>query len=196
MTKVSELAGTPWHVEKLTRNKGDERRHKSRCIYYRKKDSYCKYQYIKCIGSRYCQYYKAKVVKEDNKNTDVAISKKEVKDKLTDAEGMRLYPVGTKVYHQKFGEGFITAIKDGHIVIDFEDVGEKILGLNVCVAKEYLEIIQTPVISEKEAIEVCKENVANDDKIDHHQRAEQSIEKKSIWEWLGKLLSNLFRREK
>jgi len=109
---------------------------------------------------------------------------------------MELYPVGTKVYHQKFGEGFITAIKDGHIVIDFEDVGEKILGLDVCVAKGYLEIIKTLVIPEKEAIEVCEENVANDEKIDHHQIAEQSMEKKSIWEWFGKLLSNLFRREK
>lgn len=49
MPKVSELTGIPWHVEKWTRNEGDERRHKSRCIYYRKKDSYCKYLYIECI---------------------------------------------------------------------------------------------------------------------------------------------------
>ncbi len=193
MSKVSELTGTPWHVEKLTRNEGDERRHKSRCIYYRKKDSYCKYQYIECTGSRYCRYYEAKETVEDNKHTDMPVSKKTVTEKITDSEGKKLYPVGSKVHHQKFGEGFITDILDGHIVIDFENIGEKILGLDVCVSKGYLEIIEAAVIPEKEKIEVV---AANNDKIDHPQSKEQSTDKKHKFGWLGKLFSSLFKRGK
>ncbi len=196
MPKVSELTGTPWHVEKLTRNEGDERRHKSRCIYYRKKDSYCKYQYIECIGSRYCQYYKAKEIEEVSVATDAPIKKINTTEKISDAEGKELYPVGSKVRHPKFGEGYITDISDGHVVIEFENIGEKILGLDVCVAKGYLEIIETAFIPEKEDVEVSGVMAASEDKIDQFQSAEQITNKKSKLGWLGKLFSAIFKRGK
>ncbi|WP_026667031.1 hypothetical protein [Butyrivibrio sp. AE2005] len=196
MPKVSELTGTPWHVEKLTRNEGDERRHKSHCIYYRKKDSYCKYQYIECRGSRYCKYYKTNEIEGVSVNADAQVKKKETIEKITDAEGKKIYPIGSKVRHQKFGDGFITDISNGHVSIDFENVGEKILGLDICVAKRYLEIIEVAVISEKEKIEVSKVIAVDDTKINHPQSDEKNQDKESKWGWLGKLLSGIFKRRK
>lgn len=196
MPKVSELTGTPWHVEKLTRNEGDERRHKSRCIYYRKKDSYCKYQYIECMGSRYCQYYKAKKIEETSADIDVPVKRKDITEKISDAEGKKLYPLGSMVRHPKFGDGYITDISDGHVVIDFENIGEKILGLDVCVAKGYLEMIEAAVIPEKEEVKVSEVMAASEDKIDQSQIAGQITDKKSKLGWLGKLFSVLFNRGK
>ena len=194
MPKVSELTGTPWHVEKLTRNEGDERRHKSRCIYYSKKDSYCKYQYIECIGSRYCQYYKAKKIEETSADIDVPVKKKDITEKISDAEGKKLYPLGSMVRHPKFGDGYITDISDGHVVIDFENIGEKLLGLDVCVAKGYLEIIQEAIIPEKEMVEISEVNTSSEDKIDYSYRGAKSTDKKHKFGWLRKLLSSLFKR--
>lgn len=196
MPKVSELTGTPWHVEKLTRNEGDERRHKSRCIYYRKKDSYCKYQYIECIGSRYCQYYKAKEIEEVSWDTNATVKKKDITEKISDVDGKKIYPIESKVRHPKFGVGYITDISDGHVIIDFENIGEKILGLDVCVAKGYLEIIETAVISEKEEVEVSEAMAASEDKIDQPKSEEQITDNKSKFGWLGKLFSALFKRGK
>jgi len=31
MGNLERLTGSPWHVEKMTRQEGDEKRHKSRC---------------------------------------------------------------------------------------------------------------------------------------------------------------------
>lgn len=196
MPKVSELTGTPWHVEKLTRNEGDERRHKSRCIYYRKKDSYCKYQYIECIGSRYCKYYKAKESEKVSTDAEAPLNKKDAIEKISDTEGKKLYPIGSEIRHQKFGEGYITEISDGHITIDFKDAGKKILALDVCVAKGYLEIIKIPAIPEKEKAEVIEVMAASEDKIDQPQTAERITDKKSKLGWLGRLFSALFKRGK
>lgn len=37
MSLRSTMTGSPWHVEKMVREEGDAKRHKSRCIYYQKK---------------------------------------------------------------------------------------------------------------------------------------------------------------
>ena len=195
MPKVSELTGTPWHVEKLTRNEGDERRHKSRCIYYRKKDAYCKYQYIECAGSRYCKYYKAKEIEDNNKNSDAPIKKTEVPRKITDAEGKKIYPVGSKVHHKKFGYGYIKDISKGHIVIDFEDAGEKILGLDICVTRGYLDIVEKAVIAESVAREERKVVTIGENTMLKPHSAEQCMTKKKFG-WLGKLFSGLFKLRK
>lgn len=196
MPKVSELTGTPWHVEKLTRGEGDERRHKSRCIYYRKPDSYCKYQYIKCSGSRYCKYYKAKEIEESPKYDDAPVNIKEVVEKITDAKGKELYPIGSKVLHQKFGEGIVTNIVDGHISIEFKGVGEKTLGLDLCVAKGYLRVLEKAIVPEIVEAEVSEVSVSVDEASNHPQSSEQTIGEKSKWGWLGKLFSGLFKRRK
>ena len=32
---LKHMAGTPWHKERFARQEGDERRHKSHCVYYK-----------------------------------------------------------------------------------------------------------------------------------------------------------------
>lgn len=53
---VSNLQGTPWHVEQVHRKEGDDRRHKSRCLFYNPITKQCKDRW-KCNGSRYCWDY-------------------------------------------------------------------------------------------------------------------------------------------
>lgn len=59
MSKTQYLSGTPWHVEKMTRQEGDDKRHRSRCVNYEgKKTGHCKVFNEKCHGSAHCGEYK------------------------------------------------------------------------------------------------------------------------------------------
>lgn len=53
---ISQLQGTPWHLEQMHRKEGDDRRHKSRCKFYNPITKQCKDRW-ECRGSRYCQEY-------------------------------------------------------------------------------------------------------------------------------------------
>lgn len=57
MPKISQMTGTPWHIEKFTRAEGDSRRHRSRCIYLQKDDSFCLKLQEKCRGTAHCSHY-------------------------------------------------------------------------------------------------------------------------------------------
>ena len=57
MPTVKNMVGSPWHVEKMTRQEGDARRHKSNCKYYCKNKNYCAYRFEQCPGSAHCDYY-------------------------------------------------------------------------------------------------------------------------------------------
>lgn len=59
MGQLERLTGVPWHVEKMIREEGDDRRHRSRCVYYQGKvDNFCSYYCEKCRGSAHCDHYK------------------------------------------------------------------------------------------------------------------------------------------
>ena len=60
---VRNLQGTPWHVEQAHRKDGDDRRHRSRCMFYDPITKQCKERW-KCIGSRYCMEYEPLSEKE------------------------------------------------------------------------------------------------------------------------------------
>ena len=73
----SVMTGSPWHVEKMVRQEGDSRRHRSRCIHNDKKNSHCSKVVGKCIGAAHCSYYEecqtqgeeaTKVVNDENKS--------------------------------------------------------------------------------------------------------------------------------
>lgn len=57
MSVLNRMTGIPWHVEKYTRQEGDDRRHRSRCIYYDKKEKHCSKTYSVCYGASHCNYY-------------------------------------------------------------------------------------------------------------------------------------------
>lgn len=61
MGTLQRLTGAPWHVERMVREEGDDRRHRSRCTYYRgKADSYCSFFCGRCRGAAHCEQYKEK----------------------------------------------------------------------------------------------------------------------------------------
>lgn len=57
MANISRMTGTPWHVDALRKDEKDDRRHKSRCVYYRKADESCGILNARCPGSAHCKYY-------------------------------------------------------------------------------------------------------------------------------------------
>ena len=44
---------------------------------------------------------------------------------IVDAEAVDLHDVGTRVFHQKFGYGRVTAVEGNKLAIDFEKAGFK-----------------------------------------------------------------------
>lgn len=52
---LNKLEGIPWHIERFHRSENDDRRHKSRCVYYL--NGMCKKNYCKCFSSAHCDYY-------------------------------------------------------------------------------------------------------------------------------------------
>jgi transcription elongation GreA/GreB family factor len=58
MGNLSRMQGSPWHVERMERGDGDERRHRSRCVHYHKPEKHCDYHNGPCYGSAHCKYYK------------------------------------------------------------------------------------------------------------------------------------------
>lgn len=68
MSNLNKMSGTPWHIEKMHREEGDSRRHRSRCIYYDYVEPTCKKRMLKCIGSAHCDFYIEKVIQAPKSN--------------------------------------------------------------------------------------------------------------------------------
>lgn len=52
---ISQLQGTPWHVENLKMNEEDTRRHKKWCVH--NNDGFCELLDRACVGSKNCEKY-------------------------------------------------------------------------------------------------------------------------------------------
>ena len=131
MAGVNRLTGIPWHIERYTREDGDDRRHRSRCIYYQKSDTYCSHVVGKCCGSAHCSYY-TEFPPEDCEDTPSETKDVFKKHEMSDFESRRLFPIGCKVRHIKYGSGTVKKILDGKIVVEFKDEAEKTFGLDFC----------------------------------------------------------------
>lgn len=81
------LTGTPWHIEKFTRQENDPRRHRSRCIYYISESKHCSYRCGQCIGSAHCSHYK------ENTITPVTEVPKEIKNPTMEFSGVKDIPL-------------------------------------------------------------------------------------------------------
>ena len=64
MSRLGEMQGTPWHVEKFTREEGDARRHRSHCIHYDKGSKHCDVTGAGCWGASHCQRYSIRKPKQ------------------------------------------------------------------------------------------------------------------------------------
>lgn len=60
MGKSRILTGSPWHIEKYTRQEDDPRRHRSRCVNYNATTKHCSYRCEQCTGSAHCSHYQEK----------------------------------------------------------------------------------------------------------------------------------------
>ena len=64
--------GGPFHQEFLLKEENEEKRHRSRCVYYESLEKYCRHYCMKCKGSNACEKYEEKpnvkkIASEDKK---------------------------------------------------------------------------------------------------------------------------------
>lgn len=131
------LTGTPWHIEKMVREEGDPRRHRARCCYFRKKDSYCISRKRKCIGSAHCSRYNEQ--KEEQEEQNITCVNKTIIRKPTETDyiekAKEILPVGSLVQHNRFGDGKVIRYEGENIIIDFKDVGNKTMSVKSSIKK-------------------------------------------------------------
>lgn len=147
---INRLAGTPWHIEKHTRDEFDDRRHRSRCAYFQKLDAYCSRYSEKCRGAAHCPYYKEKDygpsdVTEDGSeegNTSPVSKPKKKIQKFSDRESMNLFRVGSRVVHKTYGSGTVKKVEVGKVTVAFDKGREVMLALDICVKNELLKLVK------------------------------------------------------
>ncbi len=150
---LNRLTGTPWHLDKYTREDGDERRHRSRCVYYKKPDAHCSFHSGKCRGSAHCPYYreynpetdaKPEPMPEPKKKSSIIKYEKILATKdgkkafVSSKEEQKLFPVGCRVRHMSNGKGTVKKVSNGKITVAFDSGKEIMLSLDVCVRKGLL----------------------------------------------------------
>ena len=134
MSDISrQLTGSPWHVEKWTREEGDDRRHKSRCVYFERARNYCNRNYSRCCGSAHCKYYKV----VDNEEIAEPLPKKEIIKQAS--KGMEnVFYVTQKVKSRAFGFGIIIDISSNIMTIHFENGEVKKFDVKTCAEKQII----------------------------------------------------------
>ena len=119
----------------MTREEGDPRRHRARCRFFRKRDSYCTSHKRKCSGSAHCSRYKEDTPISTLEELANPISKQQAKEKPLETDyrekAKEILPIGSLVYHNRFGEGKIVRYEEDNVVIEFEDVGIKTLSIKL-----------------------------------------------------------------
>ncbi len=155
---INRLVGTPWHTEKITRAEGDDRRHKSWCLYYIRSGKLCKRTGNRCKGSAHCEKYyerpdrneadnpsvdrkgidiKKKASNSQIHNSSVQKSSKASKDNTnsniksrskTNPKIHEMLESGKTVKHKIYGKGEIVSVDNDKLIIRF-DVGEKMFPL-------------------------------------------------------------------
>ena len=142
---VRHMTGTPWHVERLTREEGDDRRNRRHCIHYR--EGTCGIYGERCRGTAHCHYYESKSIsvkhKKHQRNKQLKEINEPPKQKKSYAilEYVRQFPKGMRVLHSSFGIGTVIRVSEERIVIDFDMIGEKKLAVDICIKKNLLQRI-------------------------------------------------------
>lgn len=148
---VNQMTGTPWHLETLRMNEDDERRHKSRCVYYYKPNKNCKRLNSKCPGSAHCDHYKEDPSRIRNIPDSNAGSRsrtpivakiqpttqKAIVSKIT-YDGTILYPVGCTVIHKTHGMGIVSEVNKEYVTVNFAEGFSKELSVAYCVKNSLL----------------------------------------------------------
>ncbi len=131
---ISQLSGTPWHVERYALGKWDDKRHRSRCVYYKKKEKTCQKLYTRCIGSAHCKYY----LEEQEMEAVVPEPKTRILAAKKSATPLVSFPPGCRIRHKMFGEGVVKNVSATHITIQFASAAKK-LDLQTCTTNHLLQ---------------------------------------------------------
>ena len=163
---VNQMTGTPWHLETLKMSEDDDRRHKSRCVYYYKANKYCKRLNLKCPGSAHCDHYKedpTRIREIPDSNTRsrtptpvVAITRTNTQKppkREIEYDGTTLYPMGCHVRHKTHGLGLVAKVDKEYVTVEFEEGFSKELSVAYCVKNSLL----VREITEEEAERMKKE---------------------------------------
>ena len=148
MAGVNRMTGAPWHVEKMGRQEGDERRHRSRCKYHRKNDNYCSKRFGVCVGSVHCSNYE----EVSHSSEDGAVVKPNVtptakKEKNKDLSSDELEIVnalrkpGTLIWHKKYDVGEVVAVKGETAKIRFDSGKESDFDIHASAASGLIRIL-------------------------------------------------------
>ena len=142
MSKLSQMQGSPWHVEKLSRKPGSKRRHRNRCINYNRSKEYCSIQIGRCIGSAHCRYYKENVLPKNVTRVPTIDSESEKQQELKQAKNEYYdIPIGSRIQHNKYGAGTITKVSNGIATILFDNGDARKLQLEVCAKNNIISLI-------------------------------------------------------
>ena len=122
-----------YHIEILTNGNDDDRRHRSRCIYYKDKNSnLCTWYNGSCRGSAHCLLYKEKAFEETKNTESKAVSAR--------FRAGKLFPVDSRVEHKTFGMGTVKQVEDnGKILVLFDNGKEVMLSAEVCAKSGFLK---------------------------------------------------------
>ena len=138
---LEQFTGTPWHTDKFTRAEGDLRRHRSRCIHHKGDGSCDYYKESRCRGAAHCDHYKENRIELDTPKaeTDKPTGGKPTKE-LTERQVAEIFPIGDKVYHERFGTGTIIESSANKIKVLFENGTEKALSPEACLKGGLLSV--------------------------------------------------------
>lgn len=187
---VNQMTGTPWHLETLHMSEDDERRHKSRCIHYKKANKSCAKFKTKCPGSAHCDYYKedparVRATPEPERlpystpriGTTAAVTPINTSQPTIQPANdydVSVFIVGCHVKHDKYGPGIVSNIDGNYISIDFDNGLKKEMDLDYCVKKALLSREYT-----EEEIRIAKEKEEAERKAKEEQRL-QEIERQKL----------------
>lgn len=112
MAGINQMAGTPWHVEKMTRSEGDDRRHRSRCEFYSKKTKCCSKTCGSCYGASHCPHYKENETIILNDDSSVT-PKEKTNIEVASFEGIKMVSISMiKVDANKFKKPSVEKINE------------------------------------------------------------------------------------
>ena len=135
------MTGTPWQPEKMVRQEGDSRRHRSRCVYYDKETKHCPKVVSKCVGAAHCIYYKENIIEQ---SVDVIKPKKTQQKKPVVIDknlNNKIRVVGTEVINKAYGKGKVIEVKGNDVVIEFDKGKKANYNIDLCVKNNWLTLV-------------------------------------------------------
>lgn len=141
MASLNRFTGSPWHVDKWTRDDGEPRRHRSKCRYHSANTNHCSQINSNCFGSAHCQYYKERSASETSSKSQNSNWKPKTKRKNKYAQynkpkssqdlsnKKKPLTVGSRIIDSTYGRGTIKSIYNGLAVVAFDGIGDVLVDI-------------------------------------------------------------------